>query len=381
MNHQFYDQADIGDANGMDYADQMDPLNTAAAPIEGEELETAQHDDKSGQEKKPMSLRKKILFGIGGPLLISAIYVVFFVDIGGTPNANPHLVPPVANAAVPTAPPQAPAPASGSQNPPSTNMVSGANQEEPTTLLGNSSDVAKPVMAEQQPTGQLATTTAMTTGTATMPAVPGPVEVAKTGQIAPVTQPVANQIAMPNSKPTANTSPMSSTTAQNPASAVGQANAQVSRESIARSRPVSASSSSSEELVARLDALEKKLARFEHERSVTSHVAMKTPVHPVSRKVKALDSAGASPESSIRMTVQPLAAAGSSKNARVQDSDNMKVIGVATREGVVTALVEFGGIKRRVAVGEMVPGVGPVSNIGIDAGGNPTIEINGVRYQ
>lgn len=60
---------------------------------------------------------------------------------------------------------------------------------------------------------------------------------------------------------------------------------------------------------------------------------------------------------------------------------DVRVLGMSTRHGVATALVEFGGSKHRVAVGDRIAGLGPVSSVALDAAGNPVIEINGVRYE
>lgn len=61
--------------------------------------------------------------------------------------------------------------------------------------------------------------------------------------------------------------------------------------------------------------------------------------------------------------------------------DSVRVLGLSKRQGISTAVIEFAGVRHRVAVGQAVAGLGVVSTAAFDAAGNPVVEINGVRYE
>lgn len=78
------------------------------------------------------------------------------------------------------------------------------------------------------------------------------------------------------------------------------------------------------------------------------------------------------------MTLAPKAVAAT-KAPAVSDGDAVRVIGLTKRSTGTIALIEFGGIKHRVAQGDSVPGLGKVSLIN-QAGGAPSVQINGITY-
>lgn len=128
---------------------------------------------------------------------------------------------------------------------------------------------------------------------------------------------------------------------------------------------------SPEELAARVATLEKRLARYERsearERAQAARAAAQVRV------------AALVPAPSYRPVPAP--AVVEMRKPAVLANDNVHVVGVSTRHGVTTALVDFGGAKHRVAAGEAIPGLGTVSSVAVDAAGNPVVEVNGVRYQ
>jgi hypothetical protein len=126
------------------------------------------------------------------------------------------------------------------------------------------------------------------------------------------------------------------------------------------------------DLAARVAVLERRLARYERAeaqeraraREAAKRAAAVKPAPAQNEKVKVVAQVAPEPN-------KPVFLAG----------DSVRVIGMSTRHGVTSALVDFGGVKHRVSRGESLPGLGVVQNIAVDAAGNPVVEVNGVRYQ
>jgi len=119
--------------------------------------------------------------------------------------------------------------------------------------------------------------------------------------------------------------------------------------------------------------LERRLARYERveakERVRNAKAAASSSAAPVAKSV-----------SSEKITPVLQAAAEPKKPAALAN-DAVRVVGVSTRHGVTSALVEFAGVKSRVSPGESIPGLGTVQTVAVDAAGNPVVEINGVSYR
>lgn len=140
----------------------------------------------------------------------------------------------------------------------------------------------------------------------------------------------------------------------------------------AKSQPTPASPA---ELASRVTMLERRLARYERaEAQERARLAKQAALPSRPAAVKA------TPVSSEKLVVnaQPVV---EPKKPAVLANDTVRVIGVSTRHGLTSALVDFGGVKHRVSPGESIPGLGAVQTIAVDAAGNPVVEVNGVRYQ
>jgi type IV pilus biogenesis protein PilP len=123
-----------------------------------------------------------------------------------------------------------------------------------------------------------------------------------------------------------------------------------------------------EQLASRVAVLERRLARYE-----------RAEAHDRARSVKeAVARTKPAASEKIQPVPQPIAEV---KKPVALANDTVRVVGVSTHHGVTTALVDFGGVKSRVAAGDPIPGLGTVQSVAVDAAGNPIVEINGVRYQ
>ena len=139
---------------------------------------------------------------------------------------------------------------------------------------------------------------------------------------------------------------------------------------------------SPDELASRVATLEKRLARYEREearqRAQAAKATAQTRVAATQTRVAA-PAPAAMPTATYRPVSAPLPV--EIRRPAILLNDSVRVIGVSTRHGVTTALVDFGGVKHRVAAGEAIPGLGTVGSVAVDAAGNPVVEVNGVRYQ
>jgi len=137
---------------------------------------------------------------------------------------------------------------------------------------------------------------------------------------------------------------------------------------------------SPDELASRVATLEKRLARYEREEArQRAQVAKAATQTRTAARVQA-PAPAPMPVPTATATYRPVSVSPAGKPA-VLSGDGVRVIGVSTRHGVTTALVDFGGVKHRVAAGEAIPGLGTVGTVAVDAAGNPVVEVNGVRYQ
>ena len=127
-------------------------------------------------------------------------------------------------------------------------------------------------------------------------------------------------------------------------------------------------SATPEQLASRVAVLERRLARYE-----------RAEAHERARSVKeAVARTKPAATEKVLPVAQPIVEA---KKPVALANDTVRVVGVSTHHGVTTALVDFGGVKSRVAAGDPIPGLGTVQSVAVDAAGNPVVEINGVRYQ
>jgi hypothetical protein len=310
--------------------DQMDPLGTANQQAFGQPAQGATPANaaigaspagpvKIGKvsPKKKLSTGKKIAYGAGGLLA-----VLLGLSIVVTPDSPPINVNPVPPAAAPAALGQMSAPGASVD---STTVMGGSPAAAP---VEGAIDVQPPVAATAGVDALLAAPT---------PAQPAPAKVAHVVQPAASAPAPAEKLVLTKEK----------------AQAVGAA---------------------SDELASRVAMLEKRLARYERDEARQRALAAKAVKAAAQPRVSAL-----APAPSYR----PVAAAPAAevRKPAVASYDSVRVIGVSTRHGVTTALVDIGGIKQRVATGETISGLGTVESVAVDAAGVPIVEVNGVRYQ
>lgn len=318
------------------FSNQLDPLNTAgqqdpfgagAAHVGQQAAPRAAAKSLGGAKpaKKKLSLGKKVAYGVGGVIGVLAVAVILIDSTGPQQHVNPHPVPPAGR---PPAPAQ-PGLVAGASADPSTTLMSGgpANPSAAAAEAGN---------GQIQPAPAAASATASSVApSAAAPAASKPEPAAAKGAVVSAPAPAHKEPAAP-----------------------------------APSSAVAAPASDTEKvLAARLARLERRLAQVEHVQA-----------HP--RIVKVDRTPVVRPQSAVAV-VQPavaVSAAPAPSKQRVLTNDEVRVIGVFTRQGVREALLEFGGVKHRVAVGEQVTGLGPVSSIAVDASGAPVVQINGFTY-
>lgn len=144
-----------------------------------------------------------------------------------------------------------------------------------------------------------------------------------------------------------------------------------------------AAAASPDELASRVATLEKRLARYEREEARQRAQAAKAATQTRTAVRVQAPAPAPMPVPTATATYRPVSASSAVEMRRpaVLSGDGVRVIGVSTRHGVTTALVDFGGVKQRVAAGEAIPGLGIVRSVAVDAAGNPVVEVNGVRYQ
>lgn len=314
--------------------DQMDPLGTAGQNTFTADQPAPAASVKIGktQEKKKMSVGKKIGYGVGG-LVAGFLGLVIVLD-PGTPQGNPSPKPPGA------APDQ----------------MMAADAAAGATVMGSAPapvDAAAAAPAQEAP-------------------VPAQPEQSNVAVLAPA---ASAQAAAPAPAPAVQ-SVQAPAPASAPAAAPAPAGEQVVlAKSPAKPQPAVKTEATPAELASRVAMLERRLARYERsEAQQRARAAKDAAPRP------AVPAATPSLTSSEKLVMTPQAA-GELRKPAVLSNDTVRVIGVSSRHGVTSALVDFGGAKHRVSPGESIPGLGAVQTVAVDAAGNPVVEINGMRYQ
>lgn len=327
--------------------DQMDPLGTAGQHtfVADEPAPAASVKIGKTQTKKKMSIGKKIGYGVGA--LVAGFFGLVIVLDPGTPQGNPSPKPPAA------APGQ----------------MMGADAAAGATVMGSA-----PVPADAAAQAPAAAAPA--------PAAPDPASVAV---LAPNSTP-APTAAAPAPAAAAAPAPAAPVPGATPAPAVqsvhtpAAAPTPVAEQVVLAKGPGKMQSTLKADapapnLAARVAHLERRLARYEHaeaqQRVREAKVAALRATAPAPKS-------GVAPSEKLVVTSQ---AAIEPRKPAVLSNDAVRVIGVSSRHGVTSALVDFGGAKHRVSPGESIPGLGAVQTVAVDAAGNPVVEINGVRYQ
>lgn len=325
--------------------DQMDPLGTANQNAFGGAQEPpAAASVKIGKTKpkQKLSTGKKVLYGAGA-FVAGMLGLVILAD---------------ATAPQGTASPKPPAAVAGAA--PQGQMM-GADAGGPATVMGGA---AAPGPAEA--TAQPAPADPMAAAAAAAAAAGAP-DPSKAAVLA--SAPATALAPAPAPAP----APAAAAPAPAPAPVAAPTNApeQVVLAK-AKSQPTPVSPA---ELASRVTMLERRLARYERaEAQERARLAKQAALPSRPAAVKA------TPVSSEKLVVnaQPVV---EPKKPAVLANDTVRVIGVSTRHGLTSALVDFGGVKHRVSPGESIPGLGAVQTIAVDAAGNPVVEVNGVRYQ
>lgn len=368
MSSDFY----LEEGSGVSAAD-MDPLGTAAAsqqtgtgttgePVIGQLKGAAAGKKKA---KLPMSTNKKVAIAFGSVVVAAGVLTMF----GGGQAPAPKMghPPPIA-----TQPPLATQPPMGTQSQQS--MIAAQGGVEGATVMGGESNQAVAAAQSQTMSGQNPGSAPMVQGAAAVQA-----GVQQTPTAAPPPAPAAPAATSAGPKqPPSLTQKQGLVPISDPA---GWAHA--------KSVPEPASpSGENTKLAERVADLERKLAKLEHAGAVhapTPARAAANDIAPPSHRPKAprvARAAASSPAMSIsRPSPAALGAGGAPQTGALVGLDNVHVIGTTTRQGVTTALLLIGNTNKRVAEGEVVPGLGTVAKIGTDAAGNAYAEINGVKYQ
>lgn len=360
-------------ATGPDFGSQMDPLGTANQQAFGQPAPSVEPAagfgaapanasigapaasvkiGKTATTKKKLSTGKKVLYGAGG-ILFTFFGLIIALDPGPqkiNASPTPSGTPPAAAAeqmGAPGAAGDAATVMGGAPVPAAADGAAGAQAafvETPAPPAPATAQAA-PGAAQVQPAPAPA---------AVQPAAPAPAAVAAAAP-APASHPV--QPAAPKPVPAP---PEKLVMAQEKVPAVA---------------------ASPDELASRVATLEKRLARYEREEARQRAQAAKAATQ--TRTVARVQAPAPMPVPTATATYRPVSASPAVEMRRpaVLSGDGVRVIGVSTRHGVTTALVEFGGVKQRVAAGEAIPGLGIVRSVAVDAAGNPVVEVNGVRYQ
>lgn len=338
--------------------DQMDPLGTANQNAFGQAAPSAEPTAGFGaapanptigaapaasvkigkvKTKKPLSTGKKVMYGAGG--ILFAFFGLIIVLDPGPQKINASPTPP---AAPPAAAEQMGAP--------------GASGDTATLMGGSPAPAPVDATAGTQPAvAEAPDAAAPATAEAAPAAAPAPAPVAAPVPAPAPVQPVEQKlVAAPPTK------------------------------LVMVKEKAPAVTASPDELASRVATLEKRLARYEREearqRAQAAKAAAQSRVAATQTRLAALAPA---PAAMPTTTYRPASASSSVEIRRpaMLSNDSVRVIGVSTRHGVTTALVDFGGVKHRVAAGEAIPGLGTVGSVAVDAAGNPVVEVNGVRYQ
>ena len=314
--------------------------------------------------KKPLSTGKKVLYGACA-ILFTFFGLIIVLD-PGPQTINPSPTPPVA---APVAAEQMGAPgASG-----------GA-----ATVMGGAPAAADGAQGAQAAFVETPATPAPATAQAAPDAAPAPAQPAQApaAAAAATAAPAAAVAAQPApvavAAAPAPASPATPPTAAKPTSALAEKPAE---KLVMVNEKAPAAAASPDELASRVATLEKRLARYEREEARQRAQAAKA-----AAQIRTVTRAPAPAPASAPVataTYRPVAAApvAEMRKPAMLSNDSVRVIGVSTRHGVTTALVDFGGVKQRVAAGETIPGLGTVGSVAVDAAGNPVVEVNGVRYQ
>lgn len=365
-------------ATEPDFGAQMDPLGTAnpqgfgqavpgaeaaagfgAAPANANIGAPPAASVKIGKTitKKKLSTRKKIAFGAGGFLAAFLALVIVL-----TPEPRKIVATPAPPATRPAAAEQMGAPGASAG---AATVMGGAPTPAPESSGAQAAFVetppAAPPAAAQATSGVAPAhpSAASPALAASAQAPAGPTVPPATSATAPATTGAAAQIAVPH-----------------PASAPAVAPAE-KLVMIKDKAPAAAVSPS--ELASRVAMLEKRLARYEREEARQRAQAAKT----AEQNRTAVRVALPAPATIAAAPNRPVPAAPpvEMRKSAMLSTDTVRVIGVSTRHGVTTALVDFGGVKQRVAAGDAIAGLGVVGSIAVDAAGTPVVEVNGVRYQ
>lgn len=352
--------------------DQMDPLGTANQHAFGQPAPSAEPAAGFGaapanatigaapaasvkigkvKTKKPLSTGKKVMYGAGG--ILFAFFALILVLDPGPQKIN----------ASPTPPATSPAAAEQMGAP-------GASGDTATLMGGSPAPAPVDAAAGTQPAAVEAPAAAPATAQAPASA---PVAAAAPVQPAPPPAPTPAAVAAATPAP----APAAQPVQPKPVAAPPEKLVMVKEKA-------PAVTASPDELASRVATLEKRLARYEREearqRSQAAKAAAQARVAPAQARVAAPAPA---PAAISPATYRPVSASSSVEMRRpaMLSNDSVRVIGVSTRHGVTTALVDFGGVKHRAASGEAIPGLGTVGSVAVDAAGNPVVEVNGVRYQ
>lgn len=344
-------------ANEPGFGDQMDPLGTANQHAFGQPAQSAEPAAAFGaapanatigaaspvkigkvKTKKPLSTGKKVLYGAGGILFVFFALILVLDPGPQTINASPT-------------PPATPPAAAEQMGAP------GASGDTATLMGGSQAPAPVATAADTLPAAGQAPATAQA------PASP-PAAAAAPAQPAPSPTPAPAAVA-------------AAATAARPVEPKPVVAPPEKLVMVKEKAP--AVTAAPEELASRIATLEKRLARYEREVARERVQAAQTRVAPAQR----VAAPAPTPAAISAATYRPVSASSAVDMRRpaMLANENVRVIGVSTRHGVTTALVEFGGVKHRVAAGEAIPGLGTVGSVAVDAGGNPVVEVNGVRYQ
>jgi len=366
-------------ATEPDFGAQMDPLGTANSPGFGQAVPGAEPAAGFGAApasanieappaasvkigktitKKKLSIRKKIAFGAGGFLAAFLGLVIVL-----TPEPRKIVATPAPPATRPAAAEQMGAPGASAG---AATVMGGAPTPAPESAAGaqaafvETPPAAAPAAAQATPGVAPAHPSAASPALAASAQAPaGPTVPPATSATAPAPTGAAAQIAVPHSAP---------------APAVAPAEKLVMIKDKAPAAAVSPS-----ELASRVAMLEKRLARYEREEARQRAQAAKS----AEQNRTAVRVALPAPATIAAAPYRSVAAAPAveMRKPAMLSTDTVRVIGVSTRHGVTTALVDFGGVKQRVAAGDAIAGLGVVGSIAVDAAGTPVVEVNGVRYQ
>ncbi|MFC5511062.1 hypothetical protein ACFPOU_07975 [Massilia jejuensis] len=304
--------------------------------------------------KKPLSTGKKVMYGAGG--ILFAFFALILVLDPGPQKINASPTPP---ATPPAAAEQMGAPGASGDT---------------ATLMGGA---PAPAPVDAAPGAHHAV---VETPAAAAPAsAPAPAPAATPVQPAPMPTPAPTPAPAPAAVAAAAPAPAPAAQPVEPKPAAAPPEKLVM---VKEKAP--AVTASPDELASRVATLEKRLARYEREearqRAQAAKAAAQARVAPAQARVAAPAPA---PAALPTATYRPVSASSAVDVRRpaMLSNDSVRVIGVSTRHGATTALVDFGGVKHRVAAGEAIPGLGTVGSVAVDAAGNPVVEVNGVRYQ